>query len=122
MKLHFRIIGSPQPQIISPQFGLIDLRKLTTKEAFNIWKSGFKHLGITPEGAKKYLSKINSAELAKIILSKNDLDDVLILAKLNKAAAVRKAKEEMVLKLTPEKPKRLKKQPKQEDKSEESGS
>ena len=102
MNKFFRKIGNKSPKIHSPKFGIIDFRNITTERAFELWTAGFKDIGITPAGAKNYLSKMNATDLAQTIKNRTDLDDVLILSKLSKAAAVKKAKEEMITKLDPE--------------------
>jgi hypothetical protein len=96
---NFRILGSPTLRIDTPQFGLIDFRELSDENALEIWEKGFKHLGISNEGAKKYLSKLNSSEIVELIKTRTDIDDVLILAQLKKTKAVKAAKEFMLEKL-----------------------
>ncbi|MCO6501346.1 MAG: hypothetical protein J5I47_13355 [Vicingus serpentipes] len=100
MKQFFRIIGSPSPRIDTRKFGIIDFRTITPEDAFEAWKGGFEFIGITPEGAKEFLSNLNSTELAALIKSRTNLDDVLIIAKLKNTKAVKEAKKEMVEKLS----------------------
>lgn len=93
---NFRLLNSPTLRVVVPKHGLIDFRTISEEKALQLFKAGFKHVGITTAGAKEYFSKANSNELVELIKSRTDLDDVLILAKLKNTKAVREAKQMMV--------------------------
>ena len=97
---NFRILGSPTLRIDTPQFGLIDFRELSDETALEIWTKGFKHLGISPEGAKEYLSKLNSSEIVELIKTRMDPTDIIILSGIKKTKSVEKAKTERLIELS----------------------
>lgn len=89
---HFRLIGQPQLRVDHPRFGFIDFRLLTEEQSLDLWQQGFEYIGITPEGVKKYLSKMNSQSVASLIMVLQDPSDVILVSRIKNTKSVEKAK------------------------------
>lgn len=95
----FKMVNSSTSRLLSPKFGVVDFKILTPEAAFEMWQNGFECLQITPDGAKEFLSNLNSTELVALIKSRKTTEEVLFVAKVKSTKAVKEAVAFMLEKL-----------------------